>query len=345
MKTAPTEFWFLFTANVICRGDEKKNWQRWVFVFHSVYGFQGKFYRLRQLVLFSLLWTQLCQRTDQQHFFLSTTCSVRVILFVICYHIWRFLFQREIGQCRRKGGFSTIDRREIGCRSVSPGWSVLSFVLWIRKTREIVIFLWEKYTFSFLPDSFRRLANFHRKAFCGTFSADGNTFLSACQGTYRLWWLVLGFCKLLCRLAFCSVAKQERSFWSGAAMWMWMWMLVVSSLSFSSLSSTDSTRPLLRCLRPAAFALIQLELFSRFTYQNLRHWKCKVQTCEDNRSKRCWMECDRHCFQVGVQKPDPLFLSRCRTIVITQTLSFAVPMAISWHTLVGQTTVSGFCFL
>lgn len=37
-------------------------------------------------------------------------------------------------------------------------------------------------TSNFIPNEMSAAAEYHSKAFCGSFSKDGNVFLSACQG-------------------------------------------------------------------------------------------------------------------------------------------------------------------
>ena len=38
---------------------------------------------------------------------------------------------------------------------------------------------------SYLPNHMDEMARYNHKAFCGVYSADGNVFLSAAQGTLR----------------------------------------------------------------------------------------------------------------------------------------------------------------
>ncbi len=38
------------------------------------------------------------------------------------------------------------------------------------------------FLYSFLPNAMRKIENFRSRVFCGTFSKEGNIFLSACQG-------------------------------------------------------------------------------------------------------------------------------------------------------------------
>jgi hypothetical protein len=41
-----------------------------------------------------------------------------------------------------------------------------------------------KITNNYVPNKMKTVAKYHSKAFCGTYSKDGNYFLSACQGEW-----------------------------------------------------------------------------------------------------------------------------------------------------------------